>query len=102
MLARVGLIAYGVVHLLVGWLALQIAWGISAGTSADTSGALQTLAHQPFGQVPVFRDAGPGSDPVRLTLDMIRRELSRPGRQSEQLTCQLRSGDRTATASTAC
>jgi fatty-acid desaturase len=27
-LARGGLIAYGVVHLLVGWLALQIAWGI--------------------------------------------------------------------------
>ena len=26
LLARVGLIAYGIVHLLVGWLALQIAW----------------------------------------------------------------------------
>jgi Domain of Unknown Function (DUF1206) len=50
-LARVGLIAYAVVHLLVGWLALQIAWGTSANTSADTSGALKTLAHQPFGKV---------------------------------------------------
>lgn len=50
-LARGGLIAYGVVHLLVGWLALQIAWGTSAGTSADTSGALTTLARQPFGEV---------------------------------------------------
>jgi hypothetical protein len=50
-LARGGLIAYGVVHLLVGWLALQIAWGGSAGTSADTSGALTTLADQPFGKV---------------------------------------------------
>jgi hypothetical protein len=50
-LARGGLIAYGVVHLLVGWLALQIAWGTSAGTSADTSGALTTLAQQPFGKV---------------------------------------------------
>ena len=50
-LARGGLIAYGVVHLLVGWLALQIAWGTSGGTSADTSGALQTLADQPFGKV---------------------------------------------------
>jgi hypothetical protein len=49
-LARGGLIAYGVVHLLVGWLALQIAWGASAG-SADTSGALTTLARQPFGKV---------------------------------------------------
>jgi hypothetical protein len=51
-LARGGLIAYGVVHLLVGWLALQIAWGVSpAGTSADTSGALATLAQQPFGKI---------------------------------------------------
>ena len=49
-LARGGLIAYGLVHLLVGWLALQIAWGASAG-SADTSGALTTLAQQPFGKV---------------------------------------------------
>ena len=30
---RGGLIAYGVVHLLIGWLALQIAWG-AAGNSA--------------------------------------------------------------------
>src|SRR5512141_3227634 len=50
-LARVGLIAYGVVYLLVGWLALQIAWGASASKSADTSGALRTLADQPFGKI---------------------------------------------------
>lgn len=49
-LARVGLIAYGVVHLLIGWLALQIAWG-AAGKSADISGALRTLADQPFGRI---------------------------------------------------
>lgn len=49
-LARVGLIAYGVVHLLIGWLALQIAWGASARNSADISGALKTLADQPFGK----------------------------------------------------
>lgn len=50
-LARVGLIAYGVVHLLIGWLALQIAWGAPAGKSADISGALRTLADQPFGRI---------------------------------------------------
>lgn len=49
-LARVGLIAYGVVHLLIGWLALQIAWG-AASRSADSSGALRTLADQPFGKI---------------------------------------------------
>ncbi|WP_155387573.1 DUF1206 domain-containing protein [Catellatospora paridis] len=49
--ARVGLVAYGVVHLLIGWLALQIAWGASGSKSADTSGAMGTLAAQPFGKV---------------------------------------------------
>jgi hypothetical protein len=48
-LARIGLIAYGVVHLLVAWLALQLAWG-GGGQSADQSGALATLAQQPFGK----------------------------------------------------
>jgi hypothetical protein len=49
--ARAGLIAYGVVHLLIGWLAVQIAWSASDSKSADTSGALRTLADQPFGKV---------------------------------------------------
>src|SRR4051812_35869516 len=48
-LARVGLVAYGVVHLLVAWLALQLAWG-GGGQSADQSGAMGTLARQPFGK----------------------------------------------------
>ena len=47
-LARVGLLAYGLVHLLIAWLALQLAWG-GGGGSADQSGALQTLAEEPFG-----------------------------------------------------
>ena len=46
-LAAVGVVALGVVHLLVGWLALQAAW--SAGAAADTSGAFATLAAQPLG-----------------------------------------------------
>ena len=48
-LARIGLIAYGVVHLLVAWLALQLAWG-GGGQSADQSGAMATLAEQPLGK----------------------------------------------------
>jgi hypothetical protein len=47
-LARVGLVAYGVVHVLVAWLALQLAWG-GGGGEADQSGALATVARQPFG-----------------------------------------------------
>jgi hypothetical protein len=48
-LARIGLIAYGVVHMLVAWLALQLAWG-GGGQSADQSGAMATMARQPFGK----------------------------------------------------
>lgn len=47
---RAGLVAYGVVHLLIGWLALQLAFGDQDG-SASSSGALQQLAEQPFGTV---------------------------------------------------
>ena len=48
-LARVGLIAYGMVHVLIAWLALQLAWG-GGGQSADQSGALATLAASPVGK----------------------------------------------------
>jgi len=51
MLARFGLIAYAGVHLLIGWLALRLAWGASSSKSADSSGALKTLAAQPFGKI---------------------------------------------------
>lgn len=51
-LARVGLVAYGVVHLLVAWLALQLAWGVGGSApQADQGGALAVLARQPFGTV---------------------------------------------------
>jgi len=49
-LARVGLIAYGVVHLLVAWLAVQLAWFGGNGKSADQSGAMSTLAESPVGK----------------------------------------------------
>ncbi len=49
-LVRVGLVAYGVVYLLVGWLALQLAFGDSEG-SASSSGAMQQVAEQPGGTV---------------------------------------------------
>ena len=49
-LARVGLIAYGVVHLLVAWLAIQLAWFGGGGKSADQSGAMSTLAESPVGK----------------------------------------------------
>jgi hypothetical protein len=46
---RLGLLAYGVVHLLIAWLALQLGWG-HADSEASGSGALHELAQQPFGR----------------------------------------------------
>lgn len=46
--ARVGLVAYGVVHLLIALIAVQIAW--SGGGDASSGGALRTLADRPFGR----------------------------------------------------
>lgn len=46
--ARVGLASFGLVHLLIAWLALQVAW--SGGGKADSQGALQAVAKEPFGE----------------------------------------------------
>jgi hypothetical protein len=51
--ARIGLVAYGVVHLLIAWLAVQLAIG-EKEASADSSGAVQQLAEQPFGEFMVW------------------------------------------------
>ncbi|MBN6037629.1 DUF1206 domain-containing protein [Amycolatopsis sp. 195334CR] len=45
--ARLGLVAYGVVHLLVAWLAVQVALG--AGGKADKTGALQSISGGAWG-----------------------------------------------------
>ena len=50
---RVGLVAYGIVHLLVGWLALQLAFG-DKSEKASSKGAMQELAQQPFGEVLIW------------------------------------------------
>lgn len=51
--ASAGLVAFGVVHVLIGWLAIQLALGDSQG-SASSSGALHQLAEQPYGKVLVW------------------------------------------------
>lgn len=48
----IGLVAFGLVHLVVGWIALQLAFGErTAGGSADQQGALRQLASTPVGPV---------------------------------------------------
>ena len=51
--ARVGLVAYGLVHVVIAWLAVQLAFG-DREESADSTGAVQQLAEQPFGQALVW------------------------------------------------
>jgi hypothetical protein len=46
--ARAGLVANGLMHLVVAWLAVQVAFG--RNERADQGGALQTVAAQPFGR----------------------------------------------------
>jgi len=46
--ARLGYAVSGVLHLVIGWLGLQLAWA-TAGGSADQSGALRTLASTTLG-----------------------------------------------------
>lgn len=47
---RAGFVAYGVVHLVIGFLAVQLALGQSQGKASST-GALNEVAQQPFGIV---------------------------------------------------
>ncbi len=51
--ARVGLVAYGVVHVVIGWLALQLAFGDRSG-KASGDGAIRELADQSFGLIVVW------------------------------------------------
>lgn len=51
--ARAGMLAYGLVYLLVGWLAGQLALRDSAG-SASSEGALKELAQKPMGSVALW------------------------------------------------
>ncbi len=47
--ARLGYAANGVLSLVIGWLALQLAWGGGGGEDASASGALRTLTDTPLG-----------------------------------------------------
>src|SRR5689334_19981396 len=51
--ARVGLVSYGVVHLILAWLALRLALGDSGG-NASNQGALHQLAQNGLGRVSLY------------------------------------------------
>jgi succinate dehydrogenase/fumarate reductase cytochrome b subunit len=52
-LARAGLVARGVIYILIGWVAILVAVGHSA-READQAGALQLLAGKPYGLVSLW------------------------------------------------
>lgn len=52
-LAPVGLLARGLLYIVVGWIALQIVFGKS-GQQADRSGAMHALGRTPFGAVALW------------------------------------------------
>jgi uncharacterized protein DUF1206 len=50
---RVGLVSYGVVHLLIAWLALRLVFG-GGGGSASSQGALHELAQSAVGRASLY------------------------------------------------
>ncbi len=54
---RVGLVSYGVVHLLMAWLAVQLAFGDREG-KVSGSGALRQLAGSDLGRISLYVVAG--------------------------------------------
>jgi len=52
-LVKVGLVDYGVIHLLVAWIALQLAWS-GTNQQASQKGAFRQMASNPVGDVVVW------------------------------------------------
>ena len=50
-LISVGLVSYGIVHLVLAWISAQVAFGGGGGEDASSTGALKELGAQPFGLV---------------------------------------------------
>jgi hypothetical protein len=50
-LGRIGLVGYGIVHLLVAWLALAVAFGVPDVAPPDAEGAIATVAATPGGSL---------------------------------------------------
>lgn len=47
---RLGLVVYGIVHVIVAGIALQMAWGSGGGEEASQQGAFSVLADSPLGR----------------------------------------------------
>jgi hypothetical protein len=93
LLARAGLVARGIIYVIVGWIALEIAFG-SSGRQADQAGAVRVVAANRFGSVALWLlvagfcglvlwrasealngAAGPGGDKATTRLAALARAL---------------------------
>jgi hypothetical protein len=98
-LARVGFAGYGLLHLVVAWLALQLAWGprgpgggAGGNRSADSSGALSTLARTTPGAVLIWLlVVGLAGLAVWQAVEVLRHRssLPEPGRERRTALVQL-------------
>jgi hypothetical protein len=52
-LARVGLVARGLMYIIIGWIAIEVALGHS-GKQADSSGALRVVGSNPLGRIALW------------------------------------------------
>lgn len=85
--ARLGYGAVGLIHLVIAWLAVKVAWGVG-GSSADTSGALNAIA-------------GSGTGPVLLWACVVGFLLLAVWQVSEAAVRYQDTGDRVKAASKA-
>jgi Domain of Unknown Function (DUF1206) len=93
-LASLGLAGYGLLHLLVAWLALELAWGPDRadGSTADSAGALAVLHSSPGGAVLLWAlAAGLGGLALWQAVEVVRhhRRLPAPGAERRRAVLQL-------------
>ncbi|MGY1712641.1 DUF1206 domain-containing protein [Geodermatophilus sp. SYSU D00758] len=94
-LAGAGLVGYALLHLLVAWLALQLAWGSALSrpeASTDQGGALRLLARSPGGDVLLWLlVAGLAGLCLWQAVELLRhrRGLPGPGRERRGVLVQL-------------
>ena len=78
---RVGLVAYGLVHLIIGGIAVRLAFGDQSG-SASGSGALSELAKTPFGGILLYvAAAGFASLVVWQVIEMFTGHREKDGKE---------------------
>jgi hypothetical protein len=93
-LASLGLLGYALLHLLVAWLAVELAWGPqpARGTTTDSAGALVVLHRSPGGPVLLWALAvGLGGLALWQAVEVVRhhRRLPDPGPERRRAVVQL-------------